>query len=68
VDMTNWISVKDRLPEFSTGSGVLVFVDGRIHAAYFMDDKWIVGGWESCHYCGGESRICSKTLSGVIPN
>ena len=59
--MTKWISVKDRLPK--SGSTVLVYCgDGGIHSARFCSDNdyGIVGGWECCGYCGGESRVTTE--------
>ena len=56
--MTEWISVKERLPE--EGSTFLVYVDEEIYTAHFLrgiKENGIIGGWESCCYCGGESRV-----------
>ncbi len=45
---------------------LILLEDGSQHVGYPEDFdpynspaewKWIVGGWENCYYCGGESRI-----------
>jgi hypothetical protein len=52
-----WIRVKNRLPDdkssFLGTNGELIF------AAYWVEDSdfYIVGGWESCCYCGGASFV-----------
>ena len=56
--MNTWISVDERLPSvklfigYSPLKGIHCFTQG--------EDYCITGGWESCCYCGGESR-------GVLP-
>lgn len=55
-----WISVEDRLPtEELKASGIRVLKNGIEHCAYWNHDaqKWCVGGWECCHYCGGTSVV-----------
>lgn len=52
-----WINVKDALPEEKSN---FLGTDGEIvFAAYWTTDidKYKVGGWESCHYCGGSSEV-----------
>lgn len=52
-----WISVKDKIPNercnFLGTNGEIVF------CAYWCDEinNYIVGGWESCCYCGGKNRV-----------
>lgn len=79
--MTEWIRVKDRLPPIDKPS--LFFIEGGVihvgnpvkceinqHSEY----KWDVGGWESCNYCGGISKIaienpgyCEKLATHWMP-
>lgn len=55
--MTEWISVKDRLPEnkfpFLGTDGELIF------ACYWNEytNRYVVGGWQDCYYCGGQSDV-----------
>lgn len=57
-----WISVKDRLPhEYNV---LLVLCANGRHVARFpdgIDKPGIVGGWESCNYCGGENQVTFDT-------
>lgn len=52
-----WISVKDRLPEI--GSSFLATDRKEMHTAHWCNDteEWYSGGWESCNYCGGRSKV-----------
>lgn len=53
----HWISVKDRLPQDKVG---FLGTDGDvIFAAYWCKDneKYKIGGWENCCYCGGSSFV-----------
>lgn len=72
--MTEWISVKDELPPFKTS--FLGTDGGLIFASYWCEDsdRYKVGGWESCYYCGGSSPVgfiedffCSKIITHWMP-
>ncbi len=56
-----WISIKNRTPTLQElKNPILVYCSEGIHVARFPleEDRYgIVGGWESCNYCGGESRV-----------
>jgi hypothetical protein len=57
-----WISVKDRFPDEHKNYSMrlLVYTDEGISSAWFPNgfkELGIVGGWESCHYCGGQSEV-----------
>ncbi len=71
----DWISVKDRLPPVDKPSLIMVD-DNSVHVGYpdllkCYDGKeyqrWIVGGWESCCYCGGQSIIGFEDRNCKIP-
>lgn len=56
-EVSEWIDIIDRPPAdkqpFIGYDGNLMFV------AYYDSDceAYVVGGWESCCYCGGQSRV-----------
>ena len=56
--MNTWISVDERLPSVKLFIGYSPLMG--IHCFTQGEDYCITGGWESCCYCGGESR-------GVLP-
>ena len=73
--MKKWIPVKDQMPPKDRPSLILI-EDGTIHVGYpsLMEcygdksyTRWIVGGWESCCYCGGESTIGFDGRTSKIP-
>lgn len=57
-----WINVKDKKP---TSICIVYSEKYGIHTAKFDDDmeRYIVGGWEVCNYCGGESQININEIS-----
>lgn len=57
--MTKWIKVEDRLPIEKSFLGKIK--DGSIHVFTNYGDACYTGGWEHCHYCGGQSL-------GYLPN
>ncbi len=57
-----WISVKEKVPnnEEIESKKILCMTSQGIHSAWFPDgfeENGIVGGWETCYYCGGQSRV-----------
>lgn len=69
--MNKWISYNDQKPP-SDSPILILLVDGTMHVGYpnefeyfggVIETKWVTGGWESCCYCGGESRIIFEQAS-----
>jgi hypothetical protein len=56
--MSEWISVEDRFPDSKLFLGYCP--KEGIHSFKNDGDYCVAGGWESCNYCGGQSR-------GVLP-
>ena len=59
----NWINTFDRLPNDLDAPSKTILCNTlkiRICVAY-LPDGWfsdgVVGGWESCNYCGGQSLV-----------
>lgn len=60
--MNEWIDVKDRLPQTSLECVLCLCEDGEQHVGIYCKDTddWYAGGWESCCYCGGRSKLRFK--------
>jgi len=52
-----WISVLEKKPE---NNSPFLGTDGEVlFVAYYCEDieRYMVGGWQDCYYCGGKSRV-----------
>jgi hypothetical protein len=55
-DRPSLIMLKDQSMHVGYPHGFRIW-DGERWDPDNKDWQWIVGGWECCHYCGGESAI-----------
>ena len=53
-----WIDTECKKPHWTDSPILVKLKNETVHVAYWQDEqRWFVGGWESCCYCGGQSMI-----------
>jgi len=64
--MMEWMSVKEQKPPDEC---LVLSKKYGIHVAIWEPDidEYIVGGWETCYYCGGRSKLTTDDFEYWMP-